>query len=132
LHKDLPFKWNDDEKYDIVNPFGNIRQIQYHALWTFDIGNDVLRYTNLDVCRQISLAFLRERVVSLDDMKPLGGPVPPPAEPDFDSETLLWRPQAKVDDRVCAFTRRLLSDFHQQWRHILRNDYNSVTLRVLA
>jgi hypothetical protein len=26
LHKLLPFEWNDDEKYDTVNPFGDPRQ----------------------------------------------------------------------------------------------------------
>ncbi|KAF2810984.1 uncharacterized protein BDZ99DRAFT_475845 [Mytilinidion resinicola] len=80
LHKSLPFMWNNDEKYDTVNPFGDPRQLQYHALWTFDTQNDVLRYTSRHGCSQIPLALLRERV----------------------------------------------------WRHVLRNRYNSMTLRVLA
>jgi len=43
-----------------------------------------------------------------------------------------WKPQVKVDNRLRAFTHHLLRDFHHQWRHILRNCYNSTTLRVLA
>ncbi|OCK76592.1 hypothetical protein K432DRAFT_360103 [Lepidopterella palustris CBS 459.81] len=132
LHKSLPFKWNDHEKYDTVNPFGDPRQLQYHALWTFDTQNDVLRHTNRDGCSQIRLALLRERVVSLADMESLGGPIPLPLEPTFDSELLYWKPQVEVDDRTRAFTHHLLLDFHRQWRHILRNRYNSVTLRALA
>lgn len=132
LHKKLPFRWNDDEKYDIVNPFGDGRQYQYHALWTFDTQSDVLRYTNRDGCSQIPLALLRKRIVSLADMQPLGGPIPLPLEPTIDSQMPCWKPQFKVDDRMCAFTHRLLRDFHHQWRHILRNRYNSITLRVLA
>lgn len=31
-----------------------------------------------------------------------------------------------------AFAHRLLRDFHHQWRHILRNNYNLVTLRVFS
>ena len=132
LHKSLPFEWSDDEKYDIVNPFGDPRQLQYHALWTFDTQNDVLRYTNRDGCSQILLTLLRERVVSLADMESLGGPVPLPVEPTFNLEMPYWKPQFKVDDRLRVFIYRLLRDFHYQWRHILRNRYNSVTLRVLA
>ncbi len=132
LHKSLPFKWNNDEKYDTVNPFGDPRQLQYHALWTFDTQNDVLRYTNCDGCSQIPLTLLRERAISLADMESLGGPVPLPSGPAFKSEMPYWKPQVKVDDRIRAFTHRLLRDFHYQWRHILRNRYNSVTLRVLA
>jgi len=76
LHKRLPFKWNKDEVYDTVNPFGDDRQARYHVLWTFDTENDVLRYTNHEGCSQIPLALLRERIVSLTHMEPLGGPVP--------------------------------------------------------
>ncbi|KAF2835300.1 hypothetical protein M501DRAFT_462415 [Patellaria atrata CBS 101060] len=65
-------------------------------------------------------------------MERLGGPVPLPLEPTFNSEMPYWKPQVKVDDRTRAFTHRLLRDFHYQWRHIFRNRYNSVTLRVLA
>ncbi|KAJ4364140.1 hypothetical protein N0V83_009595 [Neocucurbitaria cava] len=132
LHKRLPFKWNDDEEYDTVNPFGDPRQLLYHALWTFDTQNDVLRYTNANRCSQVPLGLLRERPVSLADMEQLGGPVPAPLKHTFDSDTPYWKPQIEVDDRMRAFAHRLLRDFHHQWRHILRNNYNSVTLRVLS
>lgn len=117
LHQSLPFKWNDDEKYDTVNPFGDHRQLQYHALWTFDNQNDVLRYTNRDGCSQILLSLLRGRVVSLDDMESLGGPVPLPLEPTFDSEMSSWKPQLMVDHRIRAFTHCLLRDINHKWRH---------------
>lgn len=92
----------------------------------------MLRYTNRDGCSQIPLALLRERIVSLADMESLSGPVPLPLEPTFDSEMPYWKPQVEVDDRIRAFTHRLLRDFNHQWRHILRNHYNSTTLRVLV
>ncbi|KAI9713584.1 MAG: hypothetical protein M1820_000966 [Bogoriella megaspora] len=135
LNKSLPFRWFPDEHpgaYDVLNPFGDRREIQYDALWTFDTQNDVLRYTNRNRCSQIRLGLLRERTVSLEDMELLGGSVPVPAEPTFESEMPRWKPQIKVDDRIRAFTHRLLRDFNHQWRHILRNPFNSVTLRVLA
>ncbi|KAH9865885.1 hypothetical protein J1614_009472 [Plenodomus biglobosus] len=132
LHKHLPFTWND-KRYDTVNPFGDPRQLQYHALWTFDTQNDMLRYTNADVFRQIPLALLRERGTgSLADMESLGGPVPALPEHTFDLEKRYWEPHAKVDSRTRAFAHRLLRDFNHQWRHILRNNYKFVTLRVLA
>jgi hypothetical protein len=91
-----------------------------------------LRHTNRDSCSQIPLALLREGVVSMADMESLGGPVSLPSEPTFESEMPHWKPQVKVDDRMRALTHHLLRDFQYQWRHILRNHYNSVTLRVLA
>ncbi|ORY05069.1 hypothetical protein BCR34DRAFT_572300 [Clohesyomyces aquaticus] len=132
LHKSLPFKGNADENYDTVNPFGDSRYYQYHALWTFDTQIDMLRYTNVNRCSQIPLGLLRERAVSLANMELLGGPVPVPLEHTLDPDTPYWRPQLEIDDRMHAFANRLLRDFHHQWRHILRNNYNSVTLRVLA
>ncbi|KAH7389436.1 hypothetical protein DE146DRAFT_747597 [Phaeosphaeria sp. MPI-PUGE-AT-0046c] len=121
LHKRLPFEWDDKEKCDT-----------YHALWTFDTLNDVLRYTSANRCSQIPLGLLRERAVSQANMEPLGGPLPVPLEHALHSETPYWRPHARVDGRMRAFAHRLLRDFHHQWRHILRNNYNSVTLRVLS
>jgi hypothetical protein len=77
LHQRLLFKWNDDEKYDTVNLFGetefhvmqaykDMRQGQYRALWIFDTHNNVLRYTSANRCSQIPLSLLRERAVSVD------------------------------------------------------------------
>jgi hypothetical protein len=115
-----------------MQAYKDMRQGQYRALWTFDTQNDVLRYTNANRCSQIPLSLLRERVVSLADMEPLGGPIPVPLEHTFVSETPYWKPHVVVDDRMRAFVHRLLRDFHHQWRHILRNNYNSVTLRALS
>ncbi|KAF2475476.1 uncharacterized protein BDR25DRAFT_310840 [Lindgomyces ingoldianus] len=123
LHKSLTFKWNDGEKYATANPFGDPRQFQYHTPWIFDTQNDVLRDTNCGGCSQIPPALFRERVVNISDMESIGGLVPLPFEPTFDSEMPSW-------DR--NLTQILRCDFHTQWRHIPRNEYNPVTLRVLA
>ncbi|KAF2493951.1 hypothetical protein BU16DRAFT_60318 [Lophium mytilinum] len=132
LYNTCPFRWSDGDMYDTIVPFGDEREAQYQSLWTFDIQNDVLRYTNRDGCSQIPLALLRERAVSLSDMKPLEGPLPLPFKPAFDPEGPYWEPQIKVGNRLRAFTHHLLHDFHHQWRHIHRRRYNSITLRALA
>lgn len=133
LHKHLPFEWKDDEKYDTVNPFGDRRDQQCHALWTFDTRNDMLRYTSATRCSQISLHLLRERAVSPADMEPIPGPIiSGPLEYTFDSETPFWKPHVEVDGRMSAFANSLLQDFNYKWRHILRNNYNTTTLRVLS
>jgi hypothetical protein len=132
LRKQLPFKWHDDEKYDTVNPFGDIRDIQYHAQWTFDIRDCTLNYIDARGHRQLPFARLQDRPLSLADMQLLGGPVPMFSVPTLGSITSYWEPKIEVDDRMRAFTHRLLRDFHRQWRHILRNQYNLATLRKLA
>lgn len=134
LHKRLRCYWTEGEKYDTIEPFGDSRQLRYHAFWTFDTPNDVLRRTDANSRSQIPLALLRERTASLADMESTGGPVPVPVALEYPlhSEKPYWKPQIKVDNRMHAFTHRLLCDFNHQWRHILRNNYNSITLRVLA
>ncbi|KAF2423343.1 hypothetical protein EJ08DRAFT_618944 [Tothia fuscella] len=80
----------------------------------------------------MSLALLRERGVSLADMVSLGPSIVLPREQPFEFNLPCWRPQIEIDDRIPAFTHRLLRDFNHQWRHILRSPYNSTTLRTLA
>lgn len=128
----LPFTWVEHERYDTVSPFGDSRAFQYQALWTFDTHDDLLRFVNRNGRSQIPLALLRERAVSLADMESLGGPFPKPVEPTLDSDLPYWQPKIVVDDRMRAFAHRLLRAFYYQWRHILRNPYSCVTLRVLA
>lgn len=53
-------------------------------------------------------------------------------EPKIDVELRYWEPRVGIPYRLQAFICRLLRDFHYQWRHILRNPYNFMTLRVLA
>lgn len=67
-------------------------------------------------------------------MEHLGGPVPTPLAPRMqsDPEMPYWKPRIELDERVKAFTYPLLRDFHHRWRHVLRNDFNFTTLRVLA
>lgn len=68
LHSYLPFTWSNEETYDMINPFGDDRDWEYHAIWTFDTQNDVLYYTNHDSRRKVSMTLLRKRVVSLAGM----------------------------------------------------------------
>jgi hypothetical protein len=130
LRTKLPFNWDLNEPYDVVNPFGDMRRRIYHALWTFDIANNCLFHTSRDHRSRISPAVLGELTVAMADMESLTIPVP--AKPTIGSETPYWKPQIEVDDRMRTFTHRALHDFDYSWRHILRNSYNSLTLRVLA
>lgn len=47
-------------------------------------------------------------------------------------QTSYWKPQIKVNERIRPFLHRILRDFDYQWRHIFRNNFNYMTLRVLA
>jgi hypothetical protein len=132
LRRDLPFKWFKSEWYDTVNPFGDIRQIQYRTLWTFDMENDVLIHTNRNGRRKLPLPLLVERTVSLDDMQIPGLPFPQLLRPTKVLERQVWESKVEVGERVRAFSHRLLRDFSYQWRHILRNEYNIKTLHILA
>jgi len=132
LHSRVPYEWIETEPYDTVNPFGDYRGMDYKALWTFDLQNDVLIYINRHRRAQIPLSVLRSRPVTLDDMETLGPPVPPLLHPTLDPAVPCWKPQVQVDDRNRAFLHRVLRDFNFQWRHLLRNTYNTRTLRVLA
>ncbi|KAF2785936.1 hypothetical protein K505DRAFT_380591 [Melanomma pulvis-pyrius CBS 109.77] len=132
LHAGLPFKWTETEPYDTVNPFGDFRQIDFKALWTFDLPNDILLYINRHHRAHIPLGVLRSSPVTLGDMESLGPPVPPLLHPTLDSAMPCWKPQIQVDERNSVFIYRILRDFDYQWRHILRNNYNTITLRVLA
>jgi hypothetical protein len=134
LHSRLPYKWIETEPYDTVNPFGDSRAIDFKALWTFDIQKDLLIHINRRRRAHISLSVLRSRPVTLGDMETLGPPVPPllPVPSTLDSAVPCWKPQVQVDERNRAFLHRVLRDFNHQWRHLLRNNYNTITLRVLA
>lgn len=134
LRKELPFRWFDSKPYDTINPFGDARQTQYHSLWRFDTQKDLLHHINRSHQRQMPLALLRSRMVSMADMELLGGPVPALSamETEWSPEASYWKPSFEIDDRLRAFGHRLLRDFDHQWRHILRNHYNWTTLRVFA
>ncbi|KAF2476818.1 uncharacterized protein BDR25DRAFT_390589 [Lindgomyces ingoldianus] len=132
LRTALPFKWNENEPYDTVNPFGDIRGIDFHALWTFNLDDGILLQTNRYHRRRIPLSCLRNGLITLASMEYLGPPVPLRSNPTHSLTTPCWRPQVLIDKRTREFTHRILRDFDRQWRHILRNSYNAITLRVLA
>jgi len=93
---------------------------------------DELIHSNRYGHRKLSFSLLRTRPVALADMELIGPPFLQPPHPTISLEGQLWNPDIEVDRRVRAFSHRLLRDFNYQWRHILRNEYNSTTLRVLA
>lgn len=76
------------------------------------------------------LEYLRSRKVTLDDFTLLGPP--PPLKLTPDPEIAYWRPQFRIEERKRDFLYRILRNFHYQWRHVLRNHYNIVTLRAFA
>lgn len=65
-------------------------------------------------------------------MELLNEPVPAPLELAFNPDISYWTPRIEVDSRIRVFAQRLLRDFQRQWRHVLRNEYNAVTVQVLA
>jgi hypothetical protein len=132
LHKDLPFQWCKEALYDTVNPFGDMRQVDYKTLWTFNIVNGTLLYTNRHCSSKIRLDYLRSRPISLPDFEYLGPPVPSLLHLTMSSSMPYWIPDIQVDERTRAFSHRILCDFNHQWRHIIRNNYNIITLRVFA
>lgn len=132
LHKALPFTWSDHEWYDTVNLFGDSRQIQYRTLWTFDLVEDVLIHTNASGRRKLSLQSLRDQRVKLSEMQTMDTQALHLLSPTTRSLGEIWKPDLVIDERMRAFSHRLLCDFNHQWRHILRNEYNSTTLQILA
>jgi hypothetical protein len=134
LSKPLPFGWFDIEYYDTIYPFDDDRSDGYHAMWTFDAVEGVLRYTNHKCSRQISFAALRQRPVAFHEPQPVNIPVVsiPAIGPAFGPDVAFWQPPVEADVRERAFTHAVLRDSHHQWRHILRNDYILVTLCHLA
>lgn len=108
--------------------------MHFSARWVFDLAADMLYLTDDQYHKRIPLAPFRERLVSQDsaEWEILGMPVPLPMDPPMCTDMALWEPAVEVDDRTRAFTHRMLKDFHHQWRHIFRNDFNILTLRSMA
>jgi hypothetical protein len=65
-------------------------------------------------------------------MQLIGGPLPVLPVPALETNVFPWKPQVEVDDGIRAFIHRILCDFHHQWRHIFRNEYNLLTIRRFA
>jgi hypothetical protein len=125
------FYWFRLMPYDVINPLGDDRSIDYTAIWTFDLVNDILFYTNHSERRRIPLALLRARTATWSDMEILGPTVPLPVTA-IHPPGPMWQLDPVVDARIQSFTHPLFRDFNHQWRHILRSDYNSYTRRVLG
>lgn len=118
-----------------MKPFGDRRQL-LRSVCSFDLIQDLLSYSNTGSHIQISLARLREPncdLIQRSEFTPLERPPPHPqldlvAEfpPPYEESSI------PVPERRLAFSSRILSDFADQWRHILRSSYAESTFRRLA
>jgi hypothetical protein len=134
LGKSLPFTWLEKEYYDTIDCLGDSRSEPYHALWTFDINKAVLQHATRECRRNVSFAALRRQSIKLSKMRLLNVLEPRflPIGPEFRSDKGFWQPPLEADIHMRALVCSPLRDFHHQWRHILRDDYNKLTLRHLA
>ncbi|KUJ10912.1 uncharacterized protein LY89DRAFT_739893 [Mollisia scopiformis] len=131
LHKGLAEKWVLRD--DVVRPFGDRRQ-NLRFVCTLDLDRDLLMYS--DESGHIQLPLDRIRKPSYDAI-PRSDFVPfeisPPPQLDLaEFPPPYKKPTIPVSERRLAFSPRILSDFADQWRHILRTSYTDSTFRRLA
>ena len=132
LYGSRKFVWHKEiVPYDIVNPFGDQRASR-ELWWIFDLHRDILLRLDQHSRTQIPLRMLRAGTASLADFGSLSPPVPLVTHPVLDLSTRYWKPQFRVDERTRVLLHRILRDFNHQWRHLLRNDFNFHSLRVLT
>lgn len=116
---------------DTVNPFGDKRQALV-TVYTFDLVNDILFFSDETRNLQLPLCCLREdRLVSPEDFTVFEPPSPPSRE-YLTFRSSPWTPTSPLPSRSLPFIARILSDFAHQWRHILRRHYADSTFRKLA
>ena len=116
-----------------MKPFGDRRQ-NLRSVCTFNLDQDLLCYSDESGHIQLPLARLRKpgsdplqrsefapfEIASPPKLDLVGFPAP------------YQKPSWPVPERRLAFTSRVLSDFADQWRHILRSSYAESTFRRLA
>jgi hypothetical protein len=131
LYKGIAEKWLLRD--DVVKPFGDRRQ-NLRFVCTFDLDQDLLSYSDEGGHIQLPLARLR---------KPGSDPlqrseftsfkiVSPPQLDLAEFPPPYQKPSTPIPERRLAFSSRVLSDFADQWRHILRSSYAESTFRRLA
>ncbi|KAF5622073.1 uncharacterized protein FTJAE_11040 [Fusarium tjaetaba] len=129
LEEGIRLEWGD--VCDFVNPFGDARGRAFNSVWTFDLDKDVLILTKHDRLCSAPLSVARDRLLTLDDFEILKSPTEAITE-----EALVSAPyldlQPKSDPRTKAFLGRILRDFGQTWRHLLRRVMNDITFMKLA
>ena len=122
---------NGDERDDVVNPFGDMRQAAMTA-YTFDLKKDILFLSDASQNQQLPLNFFRNHdCPTLADFTPVEVPSPPELNPSA-FPLPYWNLKFPVSERKLAFIKRIFSDFNFQWRHVLRNTYADTIFRKLA
>ncbi|KAH7308783.1 hypothetical protein BKA65DRAFT_576314 [Rhexocercosporidium sp. MPI-PUGE-AT-0058] len=131
LHQGIARNWLLRD--DVVRPFGDRRQ-NLRFVCTFNLDQDVLSYS--DESGHIQLPLARVRKIGSDPLQrtefsPFEIPYPPRLDltefPPPYQKPLTRIPKSRLD-----FCSRVLSDFADQWRHILRSSYAESTFRRLA
>ncbi|RDL33343.1 Uncharacterized protein BP5553_08782 [Venustampulla echinocandica] len=118
---------------DVVKPFGDRRQ-NLRFVCTFNLDQDLLSYSDETGHIQLPLARLREL-----DSDPLQRSeftpfeiVSPPKLDLAEFPPPYQKPSTPIRERCLALSSRVLLDFADQWRHILRSSYAESTFRRLA
>ncbi|TVY90418.1 hypothetical protein LAWI1_G007252 [Lachnellula willkommii] len=131
LHNGISENWLLRD--DVVKPFGDRRQ-NLASVYTFNLDQDTLSYSDESGHIQLPLARLR---------KPGSDPVqrseftpfqiaPPPQQDLAGFPPPYQKPSTPIPERRLAFSSRILTDFANQWRHILRSSYADFTFRRFA
>jgi len=118
---------------DVVKPFGDKRQNLRFAC-TGNLDQDLISYSDESGHIQIPLARLREPgsdPLQRSEFTPFEVESPPKLDlarypPPYYNLSML------IPERRLVFSSRVLSDFADQWRHILRSSYAESTFRRLA
>ncbi|KAG0648620.1 hypothetical protein D0Z07_5310 [Hyphodiscus hymeniophilus] len=131
LHKGLTEKWLVRD--DVVKPFGDRRQ-NLRFVCTFNLVQDLLSYSDESGHIQIPLARLRKPgadPIQRAEFTPLEIASPPQSDlAEFPPP--YQKPSTPIPENRLTFSSRILSDFADQWRHILRSSYSESTVRKLA
>ncbi|TVY23756.1 hypothetical protein LHYA1_G007433 [Lachnellula hyalina] len=129
LHQGIATKWILQD--DVVKPFGDKRQLLTFVC-SFNLDRDVLCYSDESGHIQLPLDRLRKPPQpQRQEFTPFE--IVPPAQLDLaEFPPPYHSPSTPISARRLAFLSRILSDFAEQWRHILRSSYAESTFRRLA
>jgi hypothetical protein len=118
---------------DVVKPYGDRRQ-NLRYVCTFNLDQDLLCYSDESGHIQLPLARLRKpgsNPLQRSEFTPFE--IAPPPKLDLaEFPPPYYKPLTRVPKNRLDFCSRVLSDFADQWRHILRSSYAESTFRRLA
>ncbi|KAK0101800.1 hypothetical protein ONS95_006950 [Cadophora gregata] len=131
LYKGIAEKWL--LRGDIVKPFG-VRLENLRFVCTFDLDQDLFTYTDVSGHIQLPLARFREpnsNPPERSEFIPVETKIPPQLSlKEFPPP--YHKPLISIPKRRLAFSQRIISNFADQWRHVLRSTYADSTFRRLA